>query len=227
MTTALHTPTLPTPLAERLTTPSTQRAFPWKREAWRRLERHDGVTEALDTLPAAVDRDTTRRAVQAQLDAGNVAGAFVAAMVWGYGTTGYGPARTDWVITGNRERTAPCRADLAEKLSRAVAIARAEGAVAGYRYLNNAGRLSYLGPAFFTKWLYFTTAVDGVDDPTAAPILDQQVISWLRQNAGLELRPWYTDDYASYLQILGAWARPSGASPVQVEREIFGLATGR
>lgn len=34
-----------------------------------------------------------------------------------------------------------------------------DGAVEGYRFLNNRpGKVAWLGPAFFTKWLYFITA---------------------------------------------------------------------
>ena len=39
----------------------------------------------------------------------------------------------------------------------------------------NAGRIKHLASAFFTKWLYFSSAVSDSDDPNAAPILDKQV----------------------------------------------------
>ncbi|WBB96720.1 MULTISPECIES: hypothetical protein [unclassified Solwaraspora] len=35
--------------------------------------------------------------------------------------------------------------------------------------------VAYLGGAFFTTWRFFTTAVDGISDPNAAPIVDAQV----------------------------------------------------
>ncbi|WJK33112.1 hypothetical protein [Solwaraspora sp. WMMA2065] len=35
--------------------------------------------------------------------------------------------------------------------------------------------VAYLGGAFLTTWLFMTTAVDGIVDPNAAPIVDAQV----------------------------------------------------
>lgn len=220
------TPPVPALLGPLLAHPTDQRAFPWKREHWSHLDRFDGVAEALDALPATVDRESTRVAVQSQLASDQLLGAFAAAMVWGYGTTGYGPARTERVLTGAYSH-GTLRPVVEVSLRQSVTIARDQGSVAAYRYLNNEGHIPYLGPAFFTKWLYFITATAGVTDPEAAPILDAQVIRWLRSHSELHLKPGLTADYERYIVTLRAWGTRHGLSPAQVEREIFGLATGR
>jgi len=93
--------------------------------------------------------------------------------------------------------------------------------------MNNAGKIAYLGGPFFTKWLYFATAVDGIADPNAAPILDAQVAGWLRAKQVVFLPVDKTRDYESYLQLLKDWSQRSGRAPAQVEAGIFHLATGR
>ena len=219
-------PPVPALLEPLLKNPTEQRGFPWRREHWSRLDRFDGVAVALDALPETVDRDSTRIAVQSRLSSDQFIGAFVAAMVWGYGTTGYGPARTERVLTGAYSH-GTLRPVVEVSLRQSVTIARDQGSVAAYRYLNNEGHIPYLGPAFFTKWLYFITATAGVTDPEAAPILDAQVIRWLRSHSELHLKPGLTADYERYIVTLRAWGTRHGLSPAQVEREIFGLATGR
>jgi hypothetical protein len=58
--------------------------------------------------------------VHEELSAGRVLPAFVAAMIWGYGSTGYVPVRVRWVLTGVRGRAsaaATIRPDVSEKLA--------------------------------------------------------------------------------------------------------------
>jgi hypothetical protein len=119
------------------------------------------------------------------------------------------------------------RADVAGLLRAGVETVRAQGPVEGFRHMNNAGRIKYLGGAFFTKWLYFTSALTSPDDPNAAPILDKQAYDWLEQHAGLNLDIDRTPDYERYIEVLTAWGDTHGRTTVQVEKVIFGLATGR
>jgi hypothetical protein len=93
--------------------------------------------------------------------------------------------------------------------------------------MNNTGKVAYLGGAFFTKWLYFTTAVDGIADPNAAPIFDARVANWLRAQRLASLRVYKTPDYEQYLELLKDWGQRTGYAPAQVEAGIFHLATGR
>lgn len=225
------TPYMPQPLIDHLAKDTKQGAFGWRREAWQAALHDDELTlSMLDRLDEHVDREITRTIILDELSSGRVVPAFVAAMIWGYGMTGYGPARVRWVLTGVRGRTSvaePIRPDVLEKLAAGAKVARESGPVEGFRYMNNAGKIRYLGGPFFTKWLYFTSAVDGIADPDAAPILDAQVARWLRANHVAALRVDKTAAYEDYLRLLRDWGHQSDRSPAQVEASIFHLATGR
>jgi hypothetical protein len=224
-------PKVPPLLAEVLAKqPLPQRAFPWTPAGWRK-EMHDlpDVLQVLDGIPERVDRSMVREAVLADLGGGRVLPAFVSAMVWGYGDAGYGAMRVRWVLTGVKAgaHNAPVRGDVADLLRTAAEVVRTQGPVEGFRYMNNAGRIKYLASAFFTKWLYFASALTSADDPNAAPILDDQVRQWLEKNAGVILDISRTADYQRYFDALTGWGEIYGRTPIQVEKAIFGLATGR
>lgn len=210
--------------------PRPQGAFPWKPDGWL-SQMHDlpEVQHMLGGLPDKVDRTHIRETVLAELVAGRVLAAFVSAMVWGYGDIGYGPTRVRWVLTGVNvdARDAPVRNDVAGLLGTAADVVRGDGAVEGFRYMSNAGRIKHLGSAFFTKWLYFSSAISDPDDPNAAPILDKQVHDWLEKRAGITLDISRTAEYQRYLDVITSWGDRFGRTPVQVEKAIFGLATGR
>ncbi|ANO03704.1 hypothetical protein PP571_06145 [Mycobacteroides abscessus] len=225
-------PTIPAELTALLDAePTAQRGFPWDRQAWQK-QVHDlpDVLGALGGLPDRVNRDHVRTVVLSELNAGRVLPAFASAMVWGYGDRGYGPTRVRWILTGTRGGNAvdtPVLPTASDRLAEAADVVRSQGPVAGFRFMNNSGRIKYLGPAFFTKWLYFVSAVDDVNSPEAAPILDKQVIKWIREHTEISLNLNRTSAYESYLNLLEDWGRPYNRTPVQVEKAIFGLQTGR
>ncbi|MCX4547492.1 hypothetical protein [Streptomyces sp. NBC_01500] len=93
----------------------------------------------------------------------------IASYVWGQGDNGYGAYRLGEIL-----RPAPVE----EVLAQAVAVLAADGAVAGYRRLS--GAIAGLGPAVFTKFLYFAGGAV-VDAPGPRPlILDQRIARVLR-----------------------------------------------
>lgn len=199
-----------------------QRAFPFNQDHWLRWVGHlDGVDSALKILPAAVDRRTVARTVESIVD-DNPAGAFVISMVWGHGRTGYGPSRTATILHGNRTGgRQPLDPTAVDRLRSSAKVARELGAVEGFRYLNNRpGKLAGLGPAFFTKWLFFVTARGDVESESAAPILDRLVIKWMASN-GIPLRSAQTSDYARYVELLRSWGSPHSLSASAVEERIF------
>jgi hypothetical protein len=104
---------------------------------------------------------------------------------------------------------------------------RSDGALAAFRLMNNEGRILHLGASYFTKWLYFTSSVDGIRDPNAAPIFDDRIVGWLEDPAGVPLAKNSTDSYSQYLHLLRNWGEPYGRTRAQVEIEILRLATGR
>jgi len=198
--------------------------FAFSRERWLAWTEHlDGVPAVVESLPGSVDRATTARVVEDLLPS-NVAGAFTAAMIWGHGSSGYGPFRTARVLSGAKQPRGVGLSDaVVERLAQSVTIARRDGAVEGYRFLNNTdGKIAGLGPAFFTKWLYFVTARGDASSRVAAPVLDVLVLTWLGAR-GVRLRAGYTDEYARYVDTLRDWGEPHGLAPAEVEERIFRL----
>ncbi|WP_153040199.1 hypothetical protein [Actinoplanes sp. TFC3] len=223
--------TMPPQLSAHLASDVQQRGFSWRRKAWETALHDDQPSlDLLHRLGDKMDRESTRVVVLEELSSGRVVPAFAAAMVWGYGTVSYGPERVRWVLTGVRGKASASAAiepEVREKLATGAAVARQQGPVEGFRRMNNDGKVAYLGGAFFTKWLYFTTAIAGIADPNAAPILDAQVATWLRANGVATLNVNKTPGYQQYLGILRDWGQQVDRAPAQVEAGIFHLATGR
>jgi len=151
----------------------------WPRERWiDHLPEHEGLLEA---VPDVLDRETVRRAcADANVDGTRAAAAFITVMAWGYGGVGYGPHRTRRILTGTP--------DAGDRLAEASRRLGKHGAVAAYASLSrmDACRLVGLGPAFGTKYLYFSQARPA---DTTALILDSFVASWVRRETDLDLNP--------------------------------------
>jgi hypothetical protein len=102
-----------------------------------------------------------------------------------------------------------------------------QGDVRGaYESLIRRGTVPYLGPAFFTKFLYFAS---NQDDPRCL-ILDARVARSLYR-MGWSMAPtypsrsfsfnWYTDTYVSYCELLTRWADAAKTRPDLFERRLF------
>lgn len=226
---------IPTVLAEALDGEARpQSPFPWTKQPW--LDQmHDlpDVLSLLDRLPERVSRQSTRDAVSAELNAGRTLPAFIAAMVWGWGTaSGMGALRTRWILTQTKARSAAASSEVvdplvSDRLASGARCVRADGALEAFRLMNNEGRILHLRSSYFTKWLYFTSAGDGPDDPNAAPIFDDRIVEWIKGPGGVPLEKNRTGSYAEYLDLLANWGESYGRTRAQVETEIFRLATGR
>lgn len=225
--------TPPALLALLIHEPTPQASFPWVRKPWMdHMHDRPEVLTALKQLPDRVDREIIRDVVTSELGAGRVLSAFVSAMVWGWGSTsGRGALRTRWILTEIDDRSQPPAAlpivpSVSDRLQAGAQAARDAGPEEAYRLMNNEGAIKHFGRSYFTKWLYFASAVDGPDDAAAAPILDDKITGWLGNEAGLRLDR-STASYTQYLQLLSCWGEPYSRSRVQVEKAIFKLATGR
>jgi hypothetical protein len=126
-------------------------------------------------------------------------------------------------------------------LREAIAFARGGDAVSAYQLLirRGGGQIRGLGPAFFTKLLYF--ASDGVEG-TRCLILDARVAGSLSR-AGWSSLPWstrtgysynwFTVTYASYCELLRRWAtdesdrRGAQVWPDEIERALFEAEVSR
>lgn len=119
--------------------------------------------------------------------------------------------------------------ELSEVLRRAAEIGRTDPSAA-YRLLRPyRNAVSYLGPPFFTKFLYFA---GGGSSAHPCLILDSLVAKSLRQECGwTALTGWYTwpaDQYADYCQLLARWAlelseheTAEAVRPDQLEYALF------
>lgn len=209
-----------------------QAAFSWTRGNWEPVV-HDvpDAKAALRTLPDRLDRGTVREVVQRNLTREQILGAFVPVYVWGW-PGGLGPSRTRRVLTGERTRAnfnTPVDDTIRARLLEGAERVQQSGAEEAFRFMNNEGKIGYLGGAFFTKWLAFTSMVYSIDGPEVAPILDKRVRDWIsEQTSGqLILSTTSTPDYRRYLDLLDEWGGSFGRSRTQVELAIFELTRDR
>ena len=193
-----------------------QGSVSWNRASWERhLPDHRGL---LDQLPARLDRTVVGQHFGATMSEDGAMGAFVVAMIWGHGSSGYGAWRTARILELN--------SDSAARLASAGAIVRRspiDGYVSmGYRKSNS---LRYLGPAFGTKFLSFAASSD-----RPAPILDALVARWIRSMSRNEIElsttNWRPTDYRQYLELLERWSDAVGLGVSDIERLIFADSSG-
>ena len=223
---------VPDTLADRLSEEQQpQKSFPWNRERWQSVVADiPDAREVLSGLPDELDRNTVRQVVQSNLVPERVLGALVSVLIWG-GPGGYGPYRARRILTNGTGNAGGAAEDaVRERLLEASEMVRDDAAEA-FRYLNNEGKIKFLGPAFFTKWLAFSSMSEAVDGGNVAPILDKRVRDWIAHNtkgdARISLRTTSTQDYRRYLDLLDAWGAPSGRTRAQVELAIFDLTRDR
>lgn len=233
----IENPPVPSALARRLgQDPIKQRPFAWKLEKWLPVVADEPEAAAvIGSMPGQIDREAVRQVVQQQLDLGHGIAAFIPVMIWG-GPGGYGPFRTRSILTGSRVRgnwKLPIDSAVERKLLEAARVTREEGAIPAFRLLNNAGHVSYLGGAFFTKWMSFASARSSIDAEEVAPILDKRVRDWIyeqtRATSPISLSTTSTTDYARYLALLDVWRRDEAwvRTRAQVEQAIFDLTRDR
>lgn len=160
------------------------------------------------------------------LDRQAVTTAFIAAMIWGYGLTGYGPYRTERVLVRDRSQG---DSPAIEQLLEVAEWSQSSGGGGEHAFTQIATRratdssfLKYLGPAFGTKFIYFLTKAT---DNQTTPVLDSLVAGWIRRNAP-EVKPlkigwWDAASYGRYVGTLQGWAEelagPSPSTPVDLD----------
>ncbi|MFD6554645.1 hypothetical protein [Streptomyces sp. NPDC058398] len=142
----------------------------------------------------------------------------VAALVWGNGTKVRSVRRSARIFQNST------RADLDARLYKALDVLREHGVVAAYRAFNNDQHSPYLGPAFFTKVLYFAGHDRGVGQHRPI-ILDSVVSRALRAAGAVEAswpdNGWTTAQYGHYVSMVHDYARARGVLPDQVEAALF------
>ncbi|WP_351234605.1 hypothetical protein [Streptomyces sp. NPDC002133] len=134
----------------------------------------DRLAPQSSSAPVALSRSEVVATVREAVADSQWDKALIAAYVWGTGGTGYGPHRLKEILAMSGS---------AEPLSQTEDVLRGRDPVAAYAVLDKSVR--GLGPAFFTKLLYF---VDLALNPPPGPralILDQRVARVLRAHANL------------------------------------------
>lgn len=139
-------------------------------------------------------------------------------LAWGAGTSG----------RNMRRRMKSVRADapgFAILLREAGAAARTDPRAA-YELMYPARRtaIRFLGPAFFTKFLYFAGAGEP-DHPSL--ILDARVAAALSTRCGrdgLRYGGWKSETYEAYCALLGRWSEQHGVRADVIEHRLFDLS---
>lgn len=156
---------------------------------------------------------------------------FAASFIWGTGRIGYGPHRYREIVQGTDGR-------LGEMLTAAVHAAQ-EDVIAGYaqfyggfdpksRAAANAqgwSRIDNFGPAFFTKFLYFTTPGALIlDNVLARRVHDLAQIPYLVAGKNRSVQ-WSPYRYAVYLKWMQQNASRIDAEPDELELTLFTLTS--
>ncbi|WP_415837805.1 hypothetical protein, partial [Smaragdicoccus niigatensis] len=137
-------------------------------------------------------------------------------LAWGTGTGARNNSRRIRAIAADREG---CSA----ALMRAAQLARIDPSAAyeALRPSRNRNLIAYLGPAFFTKYLY---VAGGGNADHRCVILDMRVASALRP-AGWSTMPltgWWTETYMRYIELLENWRDEIGVDRLDLlERWLF------
>ncbi len=140
---------------------------------------------------------------------------FLGAMLWGYGTVGYGPWRT------RRMLFTPDSGNMLKKTFDLIAENRIEDAYSGFR-------LDWCGPSFFTKFFYFSGF--GPGSRRYPLILDAVVRKSLMSLADVDhsdfalTSRWDPRGYTRYIQVMHEWAQELNCEAHNIELFLFSEA---
>ncbi|MFJ3098289.1 8-oxoguanine DNA glycosylase OGG fold protein [Streptomyces hydrogenans] len=157
----------------------------------------DQLLERSQVIGAVISRAQVAAVAQEAVERGEWREALVASYVWGQGRTGYGPHRLKEILA---------EPNVSHALAKAGTALQEQGAVAAYHALY--GAIRGLGPAFFTKLLYFLDLAMGISADPRALILDQRVARIVRVHAtrvGLEMGVTSAPDVAAWTWSDGGW----------------------
>lgn len=165
-----------------------------------------------ERLPNMLDREQVKGVCAGStVSEDSAVDAFLTAMAWGYGNVGYGPWRVEQALRDSHAK---------QKVYRVAAALDQDGPLAAYRLFATECRLTKIGPAFATKFLYF---VDSGKHDTHALILDRLVAKWLLLRADYPVNPvpWSPTAYQDYLDRMHEWAAALRVTPAALELAMF------
>lgn len=193
-----------------------EQAIGWRRDHWNtpklsRFQSHlDAIADA--SRPGESDLLCIERRHVFNLADGDAVPLFLAAMVWGYGTVGYGPERV-----GEIARVAG--AEFAPRLERQ-RDAALRGPAASWTSFKRSNRLFGLGPAFASKFAYF--AAFERSDAELRPLIVDLNTSWAMWDLvelprSVELK----GNYLKYVEDAHHWAALHNWRADEVEWALF------
>ncbi|OYO21613.1 hypothetical protein CGZ93_09920 [Enemella dayhoffiae] len=150
---------------------------------------------------------TRANSVETELDALDL---YVLMCGWGAGWQG---------LTGWRSRRPLAMPGVASALLRSHSEIRngADPVKAYQRLLNGENRIKYFGPAFFTKWLYFSGYESAPASGLRPLILDSRVAATL----GWPSYGWASEQYGQYLRLAHEAAVRLDSTPHAVEHALY------
>lgn len=180
-------------------------------------------------IPAPLTKTTciSRGSVFDLAATGELTAVFTASYLWGSGKTGYGPHRLRRIIDSNNGH-------LSELLAMAMSAA-GKDVIAGYTKLYGGEnyktrakpntepwtRIDGFGPAFFTKFLYFTTPGALIlDRVLARKVHSLCEMKHLVDSRGRSL-PWTPYRYSVYLHWMRQTAKAIGCTADELELTLF------
>lgn len=182
------------------------------RETWEKhFDADADFADVAGRYPQTVSRGNLQElSREAHEDSAQARKLFLAAMLWGYGTSGYGAWRT-------RKMTASLEQD-AELLADTFANIRLGGLLAAHQDFGFQRKLERCGEAFFTKFFYAIAL--GTEIRPMALVLDSRVRYSLNELARIgELK--YSGDYLEYIQLMDGWARELNCRADAIEMSLF------
>lgn len=176
-----------------------EHAIKYRPERWTDLQELLPITAEL----GRITRGDARSVAAAGHESGHWLPLLVASFIWGQGLNGYGPARLGWILKGKRSAKARPAERIEESLSTAVEVLRREGARQAYASLRHESPIPHLGPAFFTKFLYFagleTPGVRGLQPLILDRRLAEQMRSfWRRRQDPAAAWRWSAGGWSAY-----------------------------
>lgn len=151
-------------------------------------------------------------------ESNSVEDVFIGSMIFGFGPVGYGPSRVGRVVRENR--------DLIAKLNNQYEAA-ARGIADSWNSHTQKNHITYLGPAFATKFAYFSARhqkAEGVI-PLIADLNTSWAIWWL---AEIPRSVEQLGSYRNYIEKAHAWGSELGCDygADEIERALFALGQG-
>lgn len=182
---------------------------------------------ALDALPSELRQrkyvnrsDVFEHAARARAGDLSWTVVLVASYAWGYARTPFGPFRITRILNQNQH--------IEETLSEVAELLHSNDPLGAYFVLRNPrnahgiGKIKYLGPAFFTKFLYFARGSDADSQPLILDrVLAQAVRDLCDDPTLLRGASWKTSQYAFYLAFMNTLAKQHRKRPDELERALF------